>query len=341
MECDICHRDHDAQKLPFLCAFDARNSLYELRINSLEALLENESLQGQVNEFYAKSSKNSHGDIEQCAATRHMEEDRTDEILASANKLNEEIQAAREEIRTRKAALSRRRSDLASASGGLAERRVKQQQELDKSAQVARFRWAQRAEATANTRAFLCTQAIRLYGLKRTKKAGSARYEYQLGRVPIIDLVAMDSYTPEVISTSLAHVTHILMLAHDFHPINVKVPGWGPNGEEVEEESQGNWLGRFSHGATFYFLGGHEGTELIRSLKLPSPMKLADRLKKKLVGDAPAPDWEILDDDAWKIEDLPGADSGATSAQNVLDKSTHAKSTPRSGTNGWTKVKHR
>ncbi|KID60387.1 UV radiation resistance protein/autophagy-related protein 14, partial [Metarhizium hybridum] len=472
MECHICHRDHDAQKLPFLCAVDARNSLYELRVNGLQALLENESLQGQVNEFHANSSKNSLSDIEQSKAMQRLEEDRTDHILASANKLKEEIQAAREEIRTRKAALARRRSDLASVSNGLAERRVMQQQELDKSTKVARFRWAQRAEATANTRAFLCTQAIRLYGLKRTKKAGSSRYDYQLGRVPIIDLASMDSYAPEIISTSLAHVAHILMLvchylsirlpaeitlphrdyprptifnlnnsyqhshvsfpsfsgtslqphsretdsqrvprprplfvdksltqllkedpstysfflegvtllayniawlchcqgvsvgdssnfddicnmgrnlysflmsaqAHDFNPINVKVPGWGPNGEEVEEESQGNWLGRYSHGGTFYFLGSYEGTDLVRSFKLPSPMKLADKLKKKLIGDAPAPDWEVLDDDAWKVEDLPGTDASAANARNVADKSTDAKSTPRSGTNGWTKVKHR
>ncbi|KFG78438.1 hypothetical protein MANI_012168 [Metarhizium anisopliae] len=349
MECHICHRDHDAQKLPFLCAVDARNSLYELRVNGLQALLENESLQGQVNEFHANSSKNSLSDIEQSKAMQRLEEDRTDHILASANKLKEEIQAAREEIRTRKAALARRRSDLASVSNGLAERRVMQQQELDKSTKVARFRWAQRAEATANTRAFLCTQAIRLYGLKRTKKAGSSRYDYQLGRVPIIDLASMDcvsvgdSSNFDDICNMGRNLYSFLMSAqaHDFNPINVKVPGWGPNGEEVEEESQGNWLGRYSHGGTFYFLGSYEGTDLVRSFKLPSPMKLADKLKKKLIGDAPAPDWEVLDDDAWKVEDLPGTDASAANARNVADKSTDAKSTPRSGTNGWTKVKHR
>lgn len=192
MECDICHREHDAQKLPFLCAVDARNSLYERRIKNLQVVLENEQLQGQINELYDNSTKNSQRDIDQSTAKQRMAEDRTDQILAAANKLKEEIQTAREEIRTRKAALARRKSDLASVSNGLVERRVKQQQELDKSTQMVRFRWAQRAEATANTRAFLCTEAIRLYGLKRARKGGSGRYEYQLGRVPIIDLTAMD-----------------------------------------------------------------------------------------------------------------------------------------------------
>lgn len=129
--------------------------------------------------------------------------------------------------------------------------------------------------------------------------------------------------------------------AHDFHTIGIKVPGWGSDGEEIVEETQGNWLGRYSHGGTFYFLGGPEGTELARSFKLPSPMKLADKLKKRLIGDAPAPDWEVLDDDAWKIEDIPGADAGSANVPGAPDKSNDAKTTPRSGTNGWTKVKHR
>jgi hypothetical protein len=177
--------------------------LYELRINNLRSIFENEEIQGQVDTLYADSSSDAQRGTEQSIAKQRMAEDRTDEILAAANKLREEIQAAREEVRARKAALGRRRSDMASVSEGLVERRVKQQQELEKSTQVVRFRWAQRAEATANTRAFLCTEAIRLYGLKRSKKGGSARYEYQLGRVPIIDLTAMDCMCTFYLKTAL------------------------------------------------------------------------------------------------------------------------------------------
>ena len=66
---------------------------------------------------------------------------------------------------------------------------------------------------------------------------------------------------------------------------------------DVEHEgadSQANWIGRYSHGTMYYYLGGVDGTDLIRTFKLPSPMKLADRLKKKLLGDAPAADWGDL-----------------------------------------------
>lgn len=192
MECDICHRGHDAQRLAFLCAVDARNSLYEGRMQNLQLILENEVLQNQVNDFSAESTSEGKDAFDLSLAQHGVAEDRTNQIVATANKLRDEIEAAREEIRTRKAALARRRSDLASVSHGLAERRMRKQQELDKSAQMVKFRWSQRAEATANTRAFLCTEAIRLYGLKRSRKGSSGRYEYQIGRVPIVDLTAMD-----------------------------------------------------------------------------------------------------------------------------------------------------
>lgn len=192
MECSICHRRHDAQKMPFLCPVDARNNIYQGRMKNLQLILEIETLKGQIDKSSADSSASSSGGLEQSLARQCLTEDRADQILAAAQKLREEIKAAREEIRSRKAALARRRSDFASVSDGLVQRRVKQQQELDKSAQMLRFRWAQKTEATANTRAFLCTEALKLYGLGRTKEGGSGRYNYHLGKVPIIDLAGMD-----------------------------------------------------------------------------------------------------------------------------------------------------
>ncbi|KAG6055870.1 hypothetical protein E4U17_002682 [Claviceps sp. LM77 group G4] len=471
MECSICCRRHDSQKLPFLCTVDARNHIYQGRLKNLQVILENESLRAQFDKPYTDHSPAT------SLAQKCLTEDRAEQILAAAQKLREEIKAARDEIRRRKEALARRRSDFASASDGLVQRRVKQQQELDKSIQVLRFRWAQKAEVTANTRAFLCTEAVKLYGLRRTKRTGSGRYDYHLGRVPIFDLTAMDSISPEIISTSLAHVAHILILVchylsirlpaevtlphrdyprptifnlnsshqhsqvpfpsfasssqtanhmqmagsqrvprprplfidkplpqlakedpvtysyflegvtllaydiawlccsqgvsigdtssfedicsmgrnlynfltsaqvHDFHTFQVEVPGWSANGEEQKErqelrhENQANWLGRYSHGGAFYFLGSTEGSELIRSFKLPGPIKLVDKLKKKLIGDAPTPDWELLDDNAWKVEGTSMSNAGEN--QDVTSGVTETKAATRSGTSGWTKLKHR
>ena len=100
-------------------------------------------------------------------------------------------------------------------------------------------------------------------------------------------------------------------------------------------------MGRYSHGTMYYFLGGAEGTELVKAFKLPGPMKLADKLKKKLVGDAPAPDWEVLEDDAWKIDDIPTEDlieSPKTTPEKAKAKPSSSKDKSR-GSNGWTKVR--
>ena len=95
-------------------------------------------------------------------------------------------------------------------------------------------------------------------------------------------------------------------------------------------------MGQYSHGTTFYYLGGAEGTEFSKTFKLPGPMKLADKLRKKLLSEAPAPDWEVLDDDAWKVEEEPG--DGKQVSKDMLAED---KSSPRRGTSGWMKVKNR
>lgn len=504
MECDICHRGHDAQRLPFLCAVDARNQIYEGRMKNLQLFLGNERLQSDINDLATDTARPGLDAVDQALAQQRLAEDRTGQILATADRLREEIQAARDEAKARKAALARRRSDLATAADGLQERRARLQHELDKSTQMARFRWSQTAEDMTRTRSFLCTEAIRVYGLKRTRKGATGRYEYHIGKIPVVDLTSMDctwlsfptllprvttlqsltpsppALTPEVISTSLAHVAHILMLVSHYlavrlpaeitlphrdyprptifnlsssyqhgpipfpsgpasttsssqprdsdahhvprpRPLFVDKPlpqlskedpptysfflegvtllaydiawlcscqgvsigdkgsfedmchmgrnlytfllgaqlqayenlavktvaGKGGNAEGEGTDSQANWIGRYSHGTMYYFLGGVEGTDFVRTFKLPSPMKLADRLKKKLLGDAPAADWEVLDDDAWKVDEglnedvaVPGV-SGVVSGAAHQAKDLEGKASPRTGSNGWTKVKHR
>lgn len=192
MECDICHRPHDAQRRPFLCAVDARNRIYDGRMRNLQLMLDNDTLKAQINELLADTRPNKHT-RDEAVARKEAAEQKTDQIIAAADKLRGEIKAARDEIQARKAALARRRSDLASVSAGLAERRTKQLKDVEKSIHMLKFRWSQTAEDTASTRAFLCTEAVRLYGLKRVAKKGiTGRYEYSLGRIPIVDLTSMD-----------------------------------------------------------------------------------------------------------------------------------------------------
>lgn len=68
-------------------------------------------------------------------------------------------------------------------------------------------------------------------------------------------------------------------------------------------------MGLFSHGTAHTFLGAAAGNDLTRSFKMPSNiMKLVDRLKAKLAREDPAaaaaaPEWELLEDDAWTPDD--------------------------------------
>lgn len=471
MECDICCREYDSKRLPFLCPVDARNQLYESRFQHLRLALERDELGEQIDSLLASSGSipvqqpdGGQDAVDAARASQRRAETRTSHILAAADQLRSEIEAARDEIKARKAALARRRSDLASLSNGLPERRDRQARDTEKSVQRIRYRWAQGAEEMAGCRSFLCTEAAYLYGMDRVRAvadvgsgggggggAGSS-WEYRIGKVPVIELRDMNSLSPELITTSLGHISHVLMLAS--HYLSIRLPaeitlphrnyplatifhlassyrhptvsfpdtassagtsaatapetpvkdsngqrlprprplyihkplpqllkddpsaysyfieavsllaydiawlcstqgmtfgekhtfdevcqmgrnlhtlliesypgsgdgdGDGPKYEDKGSEAppasspaggatgdahnERNWIGRYSHGTTFYHLGGADGTDLVRSFKLPNPSRIADKLRKKLIGDAPIPDWEILEDDAWKVEE--------------------------------------
>ncbi|KAM5355415.1 hypothetical protein ACJ41O_002061 [Fusarium nematophilum] len=467
MDCDICRRSHDPKRLPFLCTVDARNCIFEGRLKNVQLLIENEGLQNEIGALLAETTTSTKDRKESMQAQQRMAEARTTQILAAADKLRNDIKAAREEIQARKAAISRRRSDIAAVSDGLAEHRAKHQRKIEKVTSMAKYRWSRVADDMARTRSFLCMEAARLYGLQRIKTGSPAQYGYHLGGIPVVDLTGMNSSSPELISTSLGQICHILMLASHYLairlPASITLPhrdyprptifnlvGSYRNGDPVfpsqtgvatpisnpgdpeshhvprprplfidkplpqlakedpatfsyfvegvtllaydiawacstqgvsinekssfedicnmgrnlynllinqqtsgtllsapsapkepdsaKEDPDGptSQMGRFSHGTTYHFLGGAEGTEFAKSFKLPSPIKLADKLKKKLLSEAPAPDWEVLDDDAWKVEEGPSAGK-----QSSEDKISEDKNSPRRGASGWMKVKNR
>ncbi|TDZ40125.1 Autophagy-related protein 14 [Colletotrichum trifolii] len=469
MSCVICQRPHHPQRLPFLCVVDARNRCYEGRLKNLQMLMENEALQNQVNELLAQDEADgtapSSNAIESSVSQQQEAEDRTSQIIAQADKLKREIAAAKKEIADRKATLSRRKSDLATVSNGIAARRSRQLEETERSIQVSKYKWNRSADQMAGTRAFLCMEAAKLYGLrKNTVKGSSSRNDFKIGDVDVVDLSSMNTASPEVLSTSLSNIAHILALTSHYLSIrlpaeitlphrdyprptifnlassyqhgDVPFPGttvipsfgsdqrdtkaqyvprprplfvdkalpvlakedpathslflegvtllaydiaWACNtqgvsvgdrnsfedvchmgrnlynlliGQQLHSTQTGriyppaaaaspspgkhdapeqqeigkapSWMGRYSHGTAHAFLGGADGSEFVRTFKLPSPLKLADKLKKKLVSEVAVPEWEVLEDDAWTLEE-------GDEAQNRTG----------TGTNGWTKVKNR
>ncbi|KAI6366716.1 autophagy protein 14 [Pyricularia grisea] len=427
MSCYICGRGHHAQRLPFLCPVDARNRLYEGRLAQAHTLIENDRIQQQTNTLIeqppptaAKASRSTPAArkvaIDDWASKHQEATDRTAEIIAQADRLKAEVEAAREEIRQRKKTLARRKADLAEATDGIEDKRKKQLDKVKDNIAATRADWDLVHESTASNRAFLCMEAARLYGLRRLKKGSSVKYE--LGGAEIVDLHSLTGASPQAITISFSHIVHILnracqylairlpaeiILPHADYPRpailsitssysynhdDIPYPGsldqqselnplpqdepfyqrlprarplfidkplpvlakedpamyslfiegvallahdvaWAccsqgvPVGPEdvlhvgrnlynllignqllrgVSSNDGGNstpQMGRYSHGAVHSYLGGAEGSDFVRAFRLPNPIKLADRLKSKLSSDAPNPDWELLEDDAW------------------------------------------
>ncbi|KAK2749798.1 hypothetical protein FQN55_003034 [Onygenales sp. PD_40] len=127
-------------------------------------------------------------------------------------------------------------------------------------------------------------------------------------------------------------------------------------------------LGHYSHGTAHSFLGGAEGTEFMRTWKLPSSVKVVDKLKSALLGEMASAEWELLDKTEWEDEenqkqgrreeepvlvatkspptdDILNGNASFVTAKTVVDDGIYADEakTPRrpKGTSGWTKLKNR
>jgi len=131
-------------------------------------------------------------------------------------------------------------------------------------------------------------------------------------------------------------------------------------------------LGHYSHGTAHSFLGASEGTEFMRTWKLPTPTKVVDKLKSTLLGEMASAEWELLEKE-WVDEaqepsqslqksrvpvehnrerglgpeknggdyiTLPGA--GISRNKDAKLESANEPSSGRSkGTSGWTKLRNR
>lgn len=175
--------------MPFLCAVDARNRLYPLRVQNARALIENEELERTVGEQEAGGSKKTY--LDRLKSDMAAANARTAEIMAQCERLKRQTEQTRKEVEKKKDVLARKESDLSAMSTGVAARRNRQLEETQESIRRIRFKWAACADTMASTRSFLCEEAARLFGLRQIRKGSSKRYE--LGGVEIIDLHALNS----------------------------------------------------------------------------------------------------------------------------------------------------
>jgi DNA-binding PucR family transcriptional regulator len=119
-------------------------------------------------------------DVDGLVCEKDQATDRTQQIIAYADELRVKVEEAREEIAKKKAVISRRKSELATASNGIERRRTRQTEEVEKSIRMTKYKWNQTHSVTASSRAFLCGEAAKLYGLRRVRRNGGLE-EYRIG----------------------------------------------------------------------------------------------------------------------------------------------------------------
>ncbi|KAI0126489.1 UV radiation resistance protein and autophagy-related subunit 14-domain-containing protein [Xylariales sp. AK1849] len=229
--CEICQRGHHPTRLPFFCAMDARNNLYDDRVTNARVLMEMAELEERVNTLLQGSQPDSSGTtpnrdtriyIDNCVSEEQKAIDRTEQIISAAEKLQKEVDKAKREIQDRKAALARRKADITSASHGIAARRNRELEETKKSVRMTKYTWDREYEAMAQYRAALCTEVAKLYRLQRVRRGNPARFEYKIGGIEVVDLLHLSSTNYEIISTSLGHMAHLLWLVS--HYLSIRLP---------------------------------------------------------------------------------------------------------------------
>lgn len=142
-----------------------------------------------------------------------------------------------------------------------------------------------------------------------------------------------------------------------------------PKAPPMHRSSSFTKLGHFSHGTSHSFLGSAEGTEYMRTWKMPSPLKIADKLKSLLLSEMASAEWELVEEDDWDDSEQPAtltetapvrvdAEDGGSNGdrENTVTAKTISGSSENGssgvpqpptqsdkpkGTSGWTKVRGR
>lgn len=115
-------------------------------------------------------------------------------------------------------------------------------------------------------------------------------------------------------------------------------------------------LGHYSHGTVHSFLAASEGSEYVRSWKLPTPTRIVDKLKANLLGEMTSAEWELLEENEWdeeaaELQKSPNIQQPSTSAstsvpsqsrEGGIDPSGVGDEARRSkGNSGWMKLNNR
>lgn len=204
IECQVCLKPVTSS-LPFSCPTCARNTLYEPRLQHVQAILSREALGREVEQALSKSQEPRGSQTNEKASVTLSYERLTSELSTTVERtqttfghveaLRDEIKQMGMHIRGRRASLDQRGAALTSAKGDLAQLEKRAPKPVQEAIAKTDNNWNALHNTTVTSRVFLCREVASLYGLqqKKRRKGVSGRDAYLIGGIPIIDIRDINS----------------------------------------------------------------------------------------------------------------------------------------------------
>ena len=202
MTCDVCSRP-PSERLQFHCPTCARNQLYPLRIDQVNALLEKDASGREIDSAVGKQwSDEAESQAEpnrwslQAANTGSAQSAaRTQLMRERIAVLRKEVAEGKKDVARRRAALAQRQSDAESVNFRVSDRRAAAVGDVQHEIQRMEQKWTGLHSKFIESRVFLCREAANLYGLrqKTRRRKGEVISTYMIGGMSIIDLRDLNS----------------------------------------------------------------------------------------------------------------------------------------------------
>ncbi|KPI44927.1 uncharacterized protein AB675_2538 [Cyphellophora attinorum] len=220
MECDICARNgKELTDLGVNCASCARTTLYALRLEHGQTLLERGSLGSRIESItLGKGSDKRLENVWTIEADRARASDirtRLGDGHGSISTVKQEIEDLKAEIQRRKVDLTRRRSTLKTTKGTLAGRDKGETDKFGEKLARGRKNFDAIHAAAVETRAYLCREAANILRLRQGKSRSANQTQslrYFIGTTPIPDLKSINGVRCSELTAMLASVSRLVCL---------------------------------------------------------------------------------------------------------------------------------
>ena len=242
MECGICLQ-RVGQRRPANCASCARATIYEPRIEQLQALLEKEQVHKQIatvlrspSDLAASSSVSQNLTVD---LTEGSKKTQTEDWRRQIEAINVKVEGVEEQQGLLRQQIQEGRSENASRKQTHKDRRAEIQRELEQlrsrqgplteplQTDIRRLnnRLRKVSNRLAQGRAQLCRETAHLAGLsmrRRRSKDGKTREDISIGGISITDLRDLNTASPDHVSASLANVSRLLVTC--CHYLSIRLP---------------------------------------------------------------------------------------------------------------------